>query len=64
MLGACALDEKVEYVTIELGRNAEAFRFPSPPIRRSPVVLKLPLTEDRYGSGKFIEEVVYQISVL
>lgn len=64
MLGACALDEKVEYVTIELGRNAEAFRFPFPSIRCYPIVLKLLVVEGRHSSGRFIDEVVYRISVL
>lgn len=51
-------------VTIELGRNAEAFWFPFPSIRCYPIVLKLPAVEERYGSGRFTEEVVYRISLL
>ena len=51
-------------VTIELGPDAGRFWHPFPSIKCYPIVLQLPVVDERYRSGKFVEEVVYRISVL
>jgi len=50
--------------TIELDQDESRFWFPFPSIKCHPIVLKLPVVEERHSSGKFVEEVVYRISIL
>ncbi len=51
-------------VTLELGQDESRFWFPFPSIKCYPIVLELMDVDDRFGTGRFADEVAYRISVL
>jgi hypothetical protein len=51
-------------VTLEVGWNESRFWFPCPSINCYPIVLEPREVDDRFGTGRFSEEVESRISVL